>query len=160
MLLSIPETDLRVLSSLLECVGLSELAYSHAANASMKLLKVAPPHQHLFITELSNAPERLSKVAAGVTLYGDLKAADILKLPKASSFHHEYSSMACTVEIIQDVYGAIDHIHRHGSAHTDCIITEDRDVAEAFLSQVDSAAVFLWAKLTSRPKDKNAFAAT
>ena len=68
--------------------------------------------------------------------------------------------MACTEEIIQDVYGAIDHIHRHGSAHTDCIITEDRDVAEAFLSQVDSASVFLWAKLTSRPKDKNAFAAT
>ena len=68
--------------------------------------------------------------------------------------------MACTEEIIQDVYGAIDHIHRHESAHTDCIITEDRDVAEAFLSQVDSATVFLWEKLTSRPKDKNAFAAT
>ena len=68
--------------------------------------------------------------------------------------------MACTEEIIQDVYGAIDHIHRHGSAHIDCIIIEDRDVAKDFLSQVDSAAVFLWAKLTSRPKDKNAFAAT
>ena len=68
--------------------------------------------------------------------------------------------MACTEEIIQDVYGAIDHIHRHGSAHTDCIITEDRDVAEAFLSQVDSATVFLWEKLTSKPKDKNDFAAT
>jgi len=68
--------------------------------------------------------------------------------------------MACTEEIIQDVYGAIDHIHRHGSAHTDCIITEDCDVAEAFLSQVDSATVFLSAKLTSRPKDKNDFAAT
>jgi len=84
----------------------------------------------------------LALQTAGVTLYGGLKAADILKLPKASSFHHEYSSMACTVEIIKDVFGAIDHIHEHGSAHTDCIITEDRDVAEVFLSQVDSAAVF------------------
>ena len=91
--------------------------------------------------------------AAGVTLYGGLKAAEILKLPKASSFHHEYSSMACTVEIIQDVYRVIDHIHRHGSAHTDCIITEDRDVAEAFLSQVYSATVFLREKLTSKPKE-------
>ena len=70
------------------------------------------------------------------------------------------SSMSCTVEITQDVYGAIDHIHKHGSTHTDCIITEDRDVAEAFLSQIDSAILFLWEKLTSRPKDKNAFAAT
>ena len=68
--------------------------------------------------------------------------------------------MACTEEIIQDVYGAIDHIHRHGSAHTDCIITKDHDVSEAFLSQVDSATVFLWEKLTSKPKDKNAFSAT
>ena len=76
---------------------------------------------------MSNAAERLSMVAAGVTLYGDLKAANILKLPKSSSFHHEYSSMACTEEIIQDVYGAIDQIHEHGSAHTDCIITEDRE---------------------------------
>jgi len=33
----------------------------------------------------------LALQVAGVTLYGDLKAADILKLPKASSFHHEYS---------------------------------------------------------------------
>lgn len=51
---------------------------------------------------------------AGVRLYGGLKAADRLKLPKASSFHHEYSSMACTVEIVKDVLGAIDHIHEHG----------------------------------------------
>ena len=33
----------------------------------------------------------LALQVAGVTLYGDLKATDILKLPKASSFHHEYS---------------------------------------------------------------------
>jgi len=84
----------------------------------------------------------LALQTAGVTLYGGLKAADILKLPKASSFHHEYGSMACTVEIMKDVFGAIDHIHEHGSAHTDCIITEDHDVAEVFLSHVDSAAVF------------------
>lgn len=84
----------------------------------------------------------LALQAAGVRLYGGLKAADRLNLPKASSFHHEYSSMACTVEIVKDVLGAIDHIHEHGSAHTDCIITEDRDVAEVFLRQVDSAAVF------------------
>ena len=45
--------------------NLSELAYSHAADVLMKLVKVAPPHRHLFITELSNAAERLSKVAVG-----------------------------------------------------------------------------------------------
>ncbi|GMI80804.1 delta 1-pyrroline-5-carboxylate synthase 2 [Hibiscus trionum] len=37
---------------------------------------------------------------------------------------------------------AIDHIHQHGSSHTDCIITEDCKVAEMFLQRVDSAVVF------------------
>ncbi|KAK9283230.1 hypothetical protein L1049_011466 [Liquidambar formosana] len=78
----------------------------------------------------------------GITLYGGPRASSLLNIPEARSFHHEYNSMACTVEIVDDVYAAIDHIHQHGSAHTDCIIAEDREVAEIFLHQVDSAAVF------------------
>ncbi|KAL0003208.1 hypothetical protein SO802_016989 [Lithocarpus litseifolius] len=78
----------------------------------------------------------------GVTLYGGPRASSLLNFPEAKSFHHEYNSLACTVEIVDDVYAAIDHIHQHGSAHTDCIIAEDQEVAEVFLHQVDSAAVF------------------
>ncbi|KAJ8765868.1 hypothetical protein K2173_020384 [Erythroxylum novogranatense] len=78
----------------------------------------------------------------GVTLYGGPKAAKKLSIPQAHSLHHEYNSMAGTIEIVNDVHGAIDHIHEYGSAHTDCIIAEDQDVAEVFLRQVDSAAVF------------------
>ncbi|XP_007009199.2 PREDICTED: delta-1-pyrroline-5-carboxylate synthase [Theobroma cacao] len=78
----------------------------------------------------------------GVILYGGPRASNLLSIPQARSFHHEYNSMACTVEIVDDVGAAIDHIHHHGSAHTDCIITEDQEIAEIFLHQVDSAAVF------------------
>ncbi|CAL5322547.1 unnamed protein product [Camellia sinensis] len=88
----------------------------------------------------------------GVAIYGGPRASSLLNIPEARSFHHEYCSLACTVEIVDDVYAAIDHIHRHGrglslfalvdSAHTDSIITEDHEVAEIFLRQVDSAAVF------------------
>ena len=45
--------------------SLPELAYSHVANLLMKLVKLAPPHLHLFITVLSNVAQRLSKVAVG-----------------------------------------------------------------------------------------------
>ncbi|KAI3899307.1 hypothetical protein MKW92_024328 [Papaver armeniacum] len=79
---------------------------------------------------------------AGITLYGGPKVSTSLKLMETRTFHHEYNSMACTIEIVDDVYAAIDHIHCHGSAHTDCIVTEDHEVAEIFLHQVDSAAVF------------------
>lgn len=77
----------------------------------------------------------------GVAIHGGPKASSLLNIPEARSLHHEYSALACTVEIVDDVYAAIDHIHRHGSAHTDSIITEDNEVAEIFLKQVDSAAV-------------------
>ncbi|KAB2596179.1 delta-1-pyrroline-5-carboxylate synthase-like [Pyrus ussuriensis x Pyrus communis] len=79
---------------------------------------------------------------AGVTLYGGPRAGALLRIPEAHSFHHEYSSMACTVEFVDDVHAAIGHIHEHGSAHTDCIIAEDQEVVDAFLGQVDSAAIF------------------
>ncbi|XP_009343959.2 delta-1-pyrroline-5-carboxylate synthase [Pyrus x bretschneideri] len=79
---------------------------------------------------------------AGVTLYGGPRASVLLRIPEAHSFHHEYSSMACTVEFVDDVHAAIDHIHEHGSAHTDCVIAEDQEVVDAFLGKVDSAAVF------------------
>ncbi|KAF8022107.1 hypothetical protein BT93_G2298 [Corymbia citriodora subsp. variegata] len=78
----------------------------------------------------------------GVTLYGGPKVSSMLNIPQAESFHHEYNSMACTIETVDDVHEAIDHIHQHGSAHTDCVIAEDDEVVETFLRQVDSAAVF------------------
>ncbi|XP_015876587.1 delta-1-pyrroline-5-carboxylate synthase isoform X1 [Ziziphus jujuba] len=78
----------------------------------------------------------------GVTIFGGPRASSVLNIPEARKFHHEYNSMACTVELVDDVYAAIDHIHQHGSAHTDCIIAEDKETVEVFLRQVDSAAVF------------------
>lgn len=55
-----------------------------------------------------------SAYIAGVTLYGGPKASSFLGIKEARSFHHEYNSLACTIEIVDDVYEAIDHIHRHG----------------------------------------------
>ncbi|KAK0585183.1 hypothetical protein LWI29_024380 [Acer saccharum] len=78
----------------------------------------------------------------GVQLFGGPRASNLLNISETRSFHHEYNSLACTIEIVDDVHAAIDHIHQHGSSHTDCIVTEDQEVAKIFLRQVDSAAVF------------------
>lgn len=51
---------------------------------------------------------------AGVQLYGGPRACGLLSIPQASCFHNEYSSLACTVEIVDDVFATIDHIHKHG----------------------------------------------
>ncbi|WRX23720.1 hypothetical protein QQP08_016207 [Theobroma cacao] len=76
----------------------------------------------------------------GVILYGGPRASSLLNIPEVHSFHHEYNSMACTIEIVDDVQAAIDHIHQHGrhvNSHTDCIVTENHEVAEIFLNRVD-----------------------
>ncbi|KAK7305789.1 hypothetical protein VNO77_43701 [Canavalia gladiata] len=94
----------------------------------------------------------------GITLYGGPKASPLLNIPPVRSFHHEYNSLACAVEIVDDIYAAIDHINlygRHicssavgldgnlshfllcGSAHTGSIVAEDHEVADVFLRQAD-----------------------
>ena len=45
--------------------------------------------------------------------------------------------MTCTLETMKDVNEAIGHIHDHGSSHIDCIATEDIEVANVFLCQLD-----------------------
>ena len=44
--------------------------------------------------------------------------------------------------VVDDLDSAIAHINRHGSHHSDCIVTNDEAAAERFLDEVDSAAVF------------------
>ncbi|KAK8330330.1 hypothetical protein V6Z12_A11G388900 [Gossypium hirsutum] len=115
----------------------AKIDYPAACNTMETLLL----HQDLSNNDLLK--ELLAELRReGVTLYGGPRASSLLNLPRAQSLHCEYSSLACTVEFVDDVGAAIDHIHQHGSSHTDCIVTEDREVAEMFLHRVDSAAVF------------------
>lgn len=52
---------------------------------------------------------------------------------------HEYLDMDIAAKVVDDVDGAIDHIRRYGSNHTDCVITEDDAVADRFFQRLDSA---------------------
>ena len=54
----------------------------------------------------------------------------------------EYCDLIISVKIVADLEEAISHIERHGSHHTETIITEDRDAAKKFMDEVDSAGVF------------------
>ena len=53
----------------------------------------------------------------------------------------EYLDAICSVALVDGVDGAMAHIARHSSNHTDAIITEDGPTAERFLAGVDSAIV-------------------
>jgi glutamate-5-semialdehyde dehydrogenase len=64
-----------------------------------------------------------------------------LRPAEASDWDTEYLDAILSVASVDGVDGAIDHIARHGSHHTDSIVTEDAATAERFLGRVDSAIV-------------------
>ncbi len=83
---------------------------------------------------------------AGCEVRGDpVEAAfgDIVVPVSAEDWDTEYLDAIASVALVDGVDGAMAHIARHGSHHTDAIVAEDAGVAERFLSGVDSAIV-LW----------------
>lgn len=53
----------------------------------------------------------------------------------------EYLDAVIAVKVVDGVEGAVAHIARYGSAHTESIVAEDRIAADTFLREVDSAIV-------------------
>lgn len=59
-----------------------------------------------------------------------------------SEFGSEYLDLIMNVKIVDSLDEAINHIHKYGSAHTDAIVTENKQNAQRFLNEVDSAGVY------------------
>ncbi|TBN43654.1 glutamate-5-semialdehyde dehydrogenase [Paracoccus subflavus] len=60
---------------------------------------------------------------------------------QADDFGREFLDMIIAARLVDGVEGAIDHIRRFGSQHTESIITEDAAAADRFLGALDSAIV-------------------
>jgi glutamate-5-semialdehyde dehydrogenase len=56
-------------------------------------------------------------------------------------WYMEYLDAIIAAKVVDGVDGAIAHIHKYGSSHTESIVTRNRETAERFLSLVDSAIV-------------------
>jgi len=54
----------------------------------------------------------------------------------------EYQDRIVSIKVVNSLDEAINHINRYGSKHSESIITDDKQRAEKFLKEVDSAAVF------------------
>jgi glutamate-5-semialdehyde dehydrogenase len=83
-------------------------------------------------------------IEAGCEVHGDAAVAAVdsrVKPASATDWSTEYLDAIITAGVVDGVDGAITHIERYGSHHTDAIVTEDKAAAEKFLRQVDSAIV-------------------
>jgi glutamate-5-semialdehyde dehydrogenase len=88
---------------------------------------------------------RLAKAleTAGCELRGDRQARAIYPMAEASELDWttEYLAPILSVAVVDGIEGAMAHIARYGSQHTESIVTEDAAAAERFLAEVDSAIV-------------------
>lgn len=97
---------------------------------------------------------KLTEVLAkkGVKLHVDPKAFEALegKYPSDLLIHadtadkdKEWMDMILGIYTVESVEEAIDHISRHGSGHSESIVTENQDIARLFTKLVDAACVYV-----------------
>jgi glutamate-5-semialdehyde dehydrogenase len=82
------------------------------------------------------------------------KSIDVSPATEAD-YDTEYLANILNIKVVDGVNGAIDHIVRFGSGHSEAIITENITTAEAFLNGIDAAAVYVNA--STRFTDGGAF---
>ena len=90
------------------------------------------------------APVVKALLEAGCEVRGDeaTQAVDERVKPATEEdWRTEYLAPIISIRVVDGVDGAIDHIRRYGSQHTDAIITENAETARKFLREVDSAIV-------------------
>ena len=116
----------------------SKVTYPAACNAVETLLWDAGSEAAL---DASVAALR----ASGVELRGDVATRarhPEMKAASEADWGAEYGALILSVARVTDLDGALAHIARHGSQHTEAIVAEDRAAADRFLAEVDAACVF------------------
>ena len=84
--------------------------------------------------------------AEGVELRGCERTCELLSqaVPATEDdWDAEYLGPVLAVRVVDDLDAAIEHVNRHGSAHTDAIVTSDLAASNRFLAEVDSATVMV-----------------
>jgi glutamate-5-semialdehyde dehydrogenase len=115
----------------------AKLDYPAACNAAETVLV----HRDIAIEFIPKLLQHLrdNKIA----VHGDSESQALgEEVQPVAEWHREYGAPELAIGVVDSIDAAIDHIHTHGSSHTESILTEDQQAAERFLREVDAAGVF------------------
>ena len=125
-----------------------EMAKKIVLNAKMRRTGVCVAAETLLVDRAAAAthlePLVRMLIEAGCEVRGDAATQAVDPRVKAATeedWPAEYLDAIIAAKVVDGVEGAIAHIERYGSHHTDAIVTEDAAAAERFLAEVDSAIV-------------------
>ncbi|MGK2933323.1 MAG: glutamate-5-semialdehyde dehydrogenase [Solirubrobacterales bacterium] len=94
-------------------------------------------------------PPALEQLAgAGVELVGDERVRENaggteVGLAVHDDWDTEFLDLKLAVAVVDDLDAAIEHVNRHGSGHSEAIVTENTQAADVFAENVDAAAVYI-----------------
>jgi glutamate-5-semialdehyde dehydrogenase len=124
------------------------MAREIVVNAKMRRTGICGAAETLLI-DRGCAPTHLAPIVralleAGCEVRGDGQVQKVDPRVRAASeddWYTEYLDAIIAARVVDGVEGAIEHIHKYGSAHTESIVTENQRAAETFLARIDSAIV-------------------
>jgi len=108
---------------------------------AMETLLVDEAVAATFLPKLGQAMKR-----KGVEIHADERAAGYLngvKRASAEDWDTEYLDLVLNVGVVDGIDAAIEHVAKHGSNHTEAIITEDHEHADRWLREVDASLVLV-----------------
>ncbi len=124
------------------------MAQAIALNAKMRRTGICGAAETLLVdracAKTHLVPVVSTLLEAGCEVRGDalVQKADARVRPASEDdWYTEYLDAIIAARAVDGVEGAIAHIAKYGSAHTESIVTENQATAERFLQRVDSAIV-------------------
>jgi glutamate-5-semialdehyde dehydrogenase len=124
------------------------MAREIVVNAKMRRTGICGAAETLLV-DRACAPTHLAPLVkalldAGCEVRGDAPTQKVdprVRAANEDDWYTEYLDAIISARLVDGVEGAIEHIHKYGSAHTESIVTENKTAAEKFLARVDSAIV-------------------
>jgi len=127
-----------------------EMARRVVVNAKMRRTGICGATETLLIDRaavggmLQPIVDDLTQAGCEIRGDADARSADPRIVPATEEdWDTEYLDSIIAVKVVDGVEDAIDFIGRHGSQHTDSIITGNAETAETFVNKVDSAIVLV-----------------
>jgi len=125
-----------------------DMAIAITLNAKLRRTGICGAAETLLVDENAKstllAPLVKALLDAGCEVRGPEDVCSVdprVKKAQDDDWTTEYLDSIISVKLVDGVDGAMDHIARFGSSHTDAIITDDAQTAARFLNDVDSAIV-------------------
>ncbi|MEM8607828.1 MAG: glutamate-5-semialdehyde dehydrogenase [Myxococcota bacterium] len=127
-----------------------DMALDIALNAKVQRPGVCNAMETLLV-DRGVAGEFLPKLGAamkkeGVALHTDARAHELLKESQPATdadWDTEYLDLVLNVGVVDGIDGAIEHVAKHGSNHTEAIVTENDAHAERWVREVDASLVLV-----------------